>query len=38
MDLSDDENPEEAGEQYMHFTRNTLLPNEFEWTCFFICL
>ena len=34
MDLPEDQIFESCGTQYMHCTWNTLLPYEYEWTCF----
>ena len=34
MNLSEDEIIEKYGKQCNHCNRNTLLPYEYEWTCF----
>ena len=34
MDLRQDENIQKYGKQCRHCSRNTLLPYEYEWTCF----
>ena len=33
MVMTEDEIIERYGETFMHFTQNTLLPYEYEWTC-----